>query len=52
MNAVYDRTIKMHTGDWYMNEKKTEKKRFRLEHWKKIAFVIGFYDLIMVSAAY
>ncbi|MBR0207277.1 MAG: polysaccharide biosynthesis protein [Oscillospiraceae bacterium] len=35
-----------------MNEKKTEKKRFRLEHWKKIAFVIGFYDLIMVSAAY
>ncbi len=35
-----------------MNETKTEKKRFRLEHWKKIAIIIGIYDLIAVSVSY
>ena len=35
-----------------MNEIKTEKKTNRLEHWKKIAIVIGIYDLIAVSVSY
>ncbi len=35
-----------------MNDTKTEKKRFRLEHWKKIAIIIAIYDLVAVSASY
>ena len=35
-----------------MNETKTEKKRFRLEHWKKIAIVIALYDIVAVSISY
>ena len=35
-----------------MNETKSEKRPFRLEHWKKIAIVIGVYDLIAVSVSY
>ncbi len=35
-----------------MNETKKEKKPFRLEHWKKIAIVIGVYDVIAVSISY
>ena len=35
-----------------MNEKKTNKKAFKLEHWEKIAIMIGIYDLIAVSISY
>ncbi len=35
-----------------MNENKSEKKPFRLEHWKKIAIVIAVYDFIAVSVSY
>ena len=35
-----------------MNETKTGKKRFRLEHWIKIAIVIALYDLVAVSVSY
>ena len=35
-----------------MNETKSEKKTFRLEHWKKIAIVIALYDVVAVSISY
>ena len=36
-----------------MDETKNNKKKtFRLEHWKKIAIVIGIYDLVAVSISY
>jgi len=35
-----------------MNESNTNRKAFRLEHWKKIALLIGLYDVLAVSASY
>ena len=35
-----------------MNETKSNKKSFRLEHWKKVAVIIAIYDVVAVSASY
>ena len=35
-----------------MNESYSDKKPQRLQHWKKIAFLIGLYDILAVSASY
>ena len=35
-----------------MNENSTGKTSFKIEHWMKIAFIVGIYDLVAVSASY
>ena len=35
-----------------MNENNSGKTSFKIEHWMKIAFVVGIYDVVAVSASY
>ena len=35
-----------------MNCENSNKKRFKIEHWQKIAFLLACYDAVAVSAAY